>query len=96
MYLVVVLLAAVIVTAIWYVKDSGQYKLGILGFMFWGTVTMILVDNVMSYLSEGGAFIDMSADAVVLGVVMVTVVLVIWEILLILTDPLGKLRGGGK
>lgn len=92
MWLVVTTLAAAIVTAIWYAKDSGEYKLGFLSLMLWGTAIMVFVDHVMGYLAEGGEFIEMSLDAFVLSIAMVIVAVVAWEVVLLVTDPKGKLR----
>ena len=92
MWLIVTTLVAVIVTAIWYAKDNGEYKLSLLSLMLWGTAIMVFVDHVMGYLAEGGEFIEMSLDAFVLGIAMVIVAVIVWEIVLLVTDPKGKLK----
>ena len=59
MWLVTTLIAAIAVTAIWYVKPK-IYKLDILSLMLWGTSIMILVDHILGY--EGGEFIELETE----------------------------------
>ena len=93
MWLVVVSLAAVITTAIWYAKDTdGKYKLSFLSMIFWGTTIMVFVDHVMGYIAEGGEFLEMIPDATLLGVVLVIVALMVWEAVLLFDDPKGMLK----
>ncbi len=93
MWLVVISLAAAIVTAIWYAKDAnGNYKLGFLGLMLWGAAILVFVDHVMGYLMEGGEFLEMTPEATLLGIVLVIVALVVWEAALLIEDPLGRLK----
>ena len=96
MWLVTTLIAAVIVTALWYVKPK-IYKLDVLSLMLWGTSIMILVDHILGY--EGGEFLDMTTEGlitngVVLGIVMLIPILILWEILLITSKPKKNIVGG--
>ena len=96
MWLVTTLIAAVIVTALWYVKPK-IYKLDVLSLMLWGTSIMILVDHILGY--EGGEFLDMVTEGlitngVVLGIVMLIPILILWEILLITSKPKKNIVGG--
>jgi len=91
MWLVITLLAAVFVTALWYFSESGN-RLEILGFMLWGATTMIFIDHTLGYLAEGGEFLEVTPEAMVLGVILVAVAFAVWEILLLLEDPKGKLK----
>ncbi len=85
MWLIVTSLAAVITTAIWYIKaPEDKYKLGFLSLIFWGATLMIFVDHLMGYLMEGGEFLEINLDAELLGLVLITVALVIWAIALLL------------
>ena len=93
MWLVVISLAAAITTAIWYAKDNGEYKLSFLSLILWGTAIMVFVDHVMGYLAEGGEFLEMTTEATLLGVVLVIVALIVWEIALLISDPKGRLKG---
>ena len=96
MWLVTTLIAAIAVTAIWYLKPK-IYKLDILSLMLWGTSIMILVDHIIGY--EGGAFIELETEGMItsgtlLGIVMLIPIFVFWEILLITSKPKRKSVGG--
>ena len=52
MWLITTLIAAIVVTAIWYVKPK-IYKLDILSLMLWGTSIMILVDHIVIAIGQG-------------------------------------------
>ncbi|MFW6122320.1 MAG: hypothetical protein ACOC80_15670 [Petrotogales bacterium] len=96
MWLVTTLIAAIAVTAIWYVKPK-IYKLDLLSLMLWGTSIMILVDHVLGY--EGGEFIELETDGLIangtlLGIVMLIPILILWEIILITSKPKEKIVGG--
>lgn len=88
MWLVILAMAAALTTAFWYWKaESDLYKLNILALIFWGATIMVLVDHVMGYLMEGGEFLEITSQSIVLGVVLVIAALVVWEIILIIKDP---------
>ena len=96
MWLVTTLIAALIVTAAWYFTKK-DYKLDLLSLMLWGTSIMILVDHIIGY--EGGAFIELETEGLItngtlLGIVMLIPVFVVWELVLIVTKPKGKILGG--
>lgn len=85
--------AAIITTAIWYSKaENDKYMLKFLCLIFWGATIMVFIDRVIGFLMEGGEFLELTADAVVLGFVMVIAALMLWEIVLLLKDPRGVLR----
>ena len=95
MWLLTTLIAAITVTAIWYVKPK-IYKLDILSLMLWGTSIMILVDHILGY--EGGEFIELETEGLIssgalLGIVMLIPIFVIWEIILITSKPKQKVGG---
>ncbi len=95
-WFVTTLIAAIAVTAIWYVKPR-IYKLDILSLMLWGTSIMILVDHILGY--EGGEFIELETDGLItngtlLGIVMLIPILIIWEVILITSKPKAKALGG--
>lgn len=93
MWLIVTSLAAVITTAIWYIKaPEDKYKLGFLSLIFWGATLMWFVDHLMGYLMEGGAFLEINLGATILGLVVIIVALIIWEIALLHDDPKGVLK----
>lgn len=93
MWLIMTALAAVIATAIWYVKaPEDKYKLGLLSLFFWGATLMWLVDHVMAYITEGGEFFEINLDATLLGVAVIVFALFVWEIVLVVSDPKGVLK----
>jgi peptidoglycan biosynthesis protein MviN/MurJ (putative lipid II flippase) len=86
-------LAAVITTAIWYVRaPEDKNKLGLLSLFFWGATLMWLVDHVIAYLTEGGEFFEINLDATLLGVAVIILALFVWEIVLLVSDPKGALK----
>jgi len=95
MWLVITLIAAILVTALWYFSES-ESRLEILGLMLWGASIMMFVDHTLGYLAEGGEFFELSTEATLLGVILVAVAFAVWEILLILEDPKGRLRKAKK
>lgn len=96
MWLVTTVIAAIAVTAIWYIKPK-IYKLDLLSLMLWGTSIMILVDHVLGY--EGGEFLEVQTDGLItngilLGIAMIIPILIIWEIILIISRPKEKIVRG--
>jgi hypothetical protein len=96
MWLVTTLIAAIAVTAIWYVKPK-IYRLDILSLMLWGTSIMILVDHILGF--DGGEFIQLETDGLItngtlLGIVMLIPIFVLWEVILITSKPKAKSVGG--
>jgi hypothetical protein len=93
MWLILTALAAVITTAIWYIKaPNDKYKLGLLSLIFWGATLMWLVDHIMAYVTEGGEFFEINLDATLLGVAVIVLALFVWEIVLLVSDPEGVLK----
>ncbi len=93
MWLIMTALAAVITTAIWYVKaPDDKYKLGLLSLFFWGATIMWFVDHVMAYVTEGGAFFEINLDATMLGLSVIFLALFAWVIVLLVSDPKGVLK----
>jgi len=93
MWLIMTALAAVITTVIWYIKaPNDKYKLGLLSLIFWGATLMWLVDHVMAYLTEGVEFLEINLDATLLGLSVITLALLVWVIVLLISDPKGILK----
>ncbi len=71
MWLIVIAFAAVITIALWYSRaESDVYMLKLLSLILWGATIMVFIDHLASYLVEGGEFLEMSSNALVLGFVM--------------------------
>jgi peptidoglycan biosynthesis protein MviN/MurJ (putative lipid II flippase) len=93
MWLIMTALAAIITTAIWYIKaPEDKYKLGLLSLIFWGATLMWLVDHVIAYLTDGGEFFEVSPDATLLGISVIVLALFVWETVLLFSDPKGVLK----
>ena len=88
MYFIITALAAIVATIVWYTNaPEDKYKLGTLSLIFWGATLMWLVDHVMAYLIEGGAFFEINLDATLLGITVVLLGLIVWLIILLVSDP---------
>jgi len=83
--------AAIVMTAIWYIKDpQGKYKLGTLSLMLWGATIMMFIDGMVGFVSEG-SFLDISLTPTMLAVILIIAAFIAWEIFLLVTDPQGVL-----
>ncbi|MCF7878501.1 MAG: hypothetical protein K9L95_03430 [Candidatus Omnitrophica bacterium] len=88
MYLIITILAAIVATIIWYVKaPQDEYKLSLLSLILWGAALMWFIDHLVAYLREGGQFLEISLDAALLGLFVVIFALLVWEIVLLVSDP---------
>jgi hypothetical protein len=93
MFLLMTALAAVVATAVWYTKaPEDKYKVGMLSLFFWGATFMWLVDHVMAYLMEGGEFFELTLDAAMLGISVIILALIVWVLILVISDPRGALK----
>lgn len=92
MWLIVLAFSATIATALWYsMAEDDKYMLRLLSLMLWGASIMVFIDHVMGYVMEGGEFLEMTAEATVLGITLLIGALTAWEIALLIKDPKGVL-----
>jgi len=97
MTLLVSVFAAVICTVIWYRSEQRkELKIGVLCSMFWGASLMWLVDAIFEYAELKAAYFtpdpaDMLND-LFLGLSVVALALVIWVVVLLVTDPKGVVK----
>jgi peptidoglycan biosynthesis protein MviN/MurJ (putative lipid II flippase) len=97
MWFIMTALAAVVTTTIWHIKaPEDKYKLGFLSLIFWGATVMWFVDHLMAYLAEREEFFEINLDATTLGLVVIIVALIVWEIALLLGDPKGVFKRVSK
>lgn len=93
MTLLISLIAAIIVTMIWYTSEKARtLKVGILCYMFWGASLMWMVDAVAEYTELRAAYFtpafeDMINDTF-LGLSVVAFALVIWVAYVLIKDPM--------
>jgi len=93
MWLLILLFAATMSTALWYSKaEDDKYMLKFLSLIFWGASIMVFIDHLISYITEGGEFIEVTIESTILGFVLVITALIIWEIALLIKDPKQVIR----
>ena len=100
MTLLITVFAAVISTVIWYRRDpqdsKNDMKVGVLCWLFWGASIMWLVDAVFEYMELGAEYFspslkDMLNDSF-LGLAVIALAMIIWLIVLLISDPRGRVR----
>lgn len=97
MTLLITVIAAVIVTAVWYLSEKARkMHIGTLALMYWGASLMWLVDAAVEFSELREAYFtpaasDMLNDAF-LGLSAAVLGLVIWTVIVLIKDPLGTVR----
>lgn len=72
MCLILTALAAVVAGVFWYLKDRQNVrKSGVLALMYAGAALMWLIDCSIAAITEGEAFLDLSADDAMLGALII-------------------------
>ena len=93
MYLIITAAAAVSATVAWYATaPQNRYKLNVLCLIYWGAAIMWLCDFIVAYISEGGPFPEMSAEAALLGIVVMICGAAAWLVYLLVCDPKGVFK----
>ena len=98
MWLLILAFSAAITTALWYsTAEDDKYMLKFLSLMLWGATIMVFVDHLLGYLMEGGEFLELTAEAAILGFTLLTAALIVWNVAVLVRDPRGVLyRKVGK
>ena len=97
MTLLITVLAAVIVSIIWYVCEKRDtYKLGTLSLIYWGASLMWFMDFVFEYAELkteyfNQEFADILNDSL-LGLTVVAIGLIAWLVVLLIKDPKGVFK----
>jgi len=97
MTLLITIFAAVVATLVWYTKPAlRDLKIGVLCWMFWGASLMWMIDAVFEFSELGADYFapagaDMLNDAF-LGLSVVALALIIWTIIVLVTDPRETVR----
>ena len=97
MTLLTTVFAAIISTIVWYSKDNRkELRLGVLTLMYWGASIMWFVDAIFEYAELQAAYftpdpIDMLIDFF-LGLSVVALGLIIWLVVLLVSDPKGTVK----
>ena len=97
MTLLTTVFAAVICTVIWYkTAPKSEMKLGILSLMYWGASLMWFVDAVFEYAELKEAYFTPAPAEMLndlfLGLSVVALGLIIWIVILLITDPRGVVK----
>lgn len=97
MTLLITVFAAVISTAIWYKNaPDGSMKMGVLCWMYWGASIMWFVDACFEYAELGADYFRPAAEEMLndtfLGFSAVALGLVIWIVVLLVSDPKGVIK----
>lgn len=100
MTLLLTVFAAVIATVVWYNRKDNKMKIGVLCFMFWGASLMWLIDAIFEFAELKAEYFtpaveDMLNDAF-LGLAVIALALVIWVVILLITDPKGSVKAALK
>ena len=97
MTLLTTVFAAVISTIVWYkTAPKSNMKLGTLSLMYWGASIMWFVDAIFEYAELKAEYftpapVDMLNDFF-LGLSVVALGLIIWLVVLMISDPKGVLK----
>lgn len=93
MTLLISLIAAIVVTIIWYTSEKARtLKVGVLCYMFWGASLMWMVDAVAEYAELRAAYFTPALEDMIndtfLGLSVVAFALVIWVAYVLVKDPM--------
>lgn len=97
MTLLIALVAAVIVTVIWYTSPKARkMKIGLMCYMYWGASIMWFIDAIFEYKELGAEYFtpalsDMLNDGF-LGLCVVALGTVVWLGTMLVSDPEGVVR----
>lgn len=87
MWILILAFSAVIATLLWYSRvPNDEYLFGYLSLILWGGTLMSFVDRLIAYFS-GEPFIEITAEAIVVGMYLLIGGLIIWMTILLIKDP---------
>ena len=97
MTLLLSIFAAVTSTLIWYTNAKArELRIGTLCYMFWGASLMWLVDAVYEYAELRADYFQPAAADMLndtfLGLSVIALALVIWVVMILVSDPLGVVK----
>lgn len=97
MTLLISVIAAVVVTLVWYTSEKARLlKIGLLCYMFWGASIMWFVDAVAEYIELRDAYFTPAVSDMIndlfLGLCVVVLAMVIWLVYMLVKDPLGTIK----
>ncbi|KAF5059427.1 hypothetical protein DSECCO2_336100 [anaerobic digester metagenome] len=92
MYFIITALAAILTTIVWRGMSEDKFQLSTLCLIYWGATLMWFVDHVIAYLTEGGAFLEISMDATLLGITVVVCGFFVWMLIAVVKNLRGVPR----
>lgn len=92
MTLLITMIAAVVVTAIWYTSEKARkLKISVLCYMFWGASLMWFVDAIAEYIELRAAYFTPALEDMIndtfLGLSVIAFSLVVWIVIVLIKDP---------
>lgn len=92
MTLLITMIAAVVVTAIWYTSENARkLKISVLCYMFWGASLMWFVDAIAEYIELRAAYFTPALEDMIndtfLGLSVIAFSLVVWIVIVLIKDP---------
>ena len=92
MTLLITMIAAVVVTAIWYTSEKARkLKISVLCYMFWGASLMWFVDAIAEYIELRAAYFTPALEDMIndtfLGLSVIAFSLVAWIVIVLIKDP---------
>jgi hypothetical protein len=95
MTLLLTVIAAIVVTVIWYLKSDKKLMLGYLSLIYWGASIMWFIDAIYEYAEIGAEYFQQPVSDIfnsfLLGICVVVLGLLIWLAVLLIKDPYGKI-----
>ncbi|MGN0650434.1 MAG: hypothetical protein ACI4KM_08365 [Oscillospiraceae bacterium] len=97
MTLLLTVIAAIVVTIVWYTSEKARkLNVSLLCFMYWGASLMWLVDAVVEYLELGAEYFLPAGEEMLndgfLGLSVVILGGIIWLVFTIVKDPNGVVK----
>ncbi|WP_276813981.1 hypothetical protein [Desulfurococcus amylolyticus] len=85
MYAIILLIASITSTIVWYKYRDGKYSLQTLVLILWASTIMSMVDKAYASIVEGEEFVEATPENMVLGIVLVSSAIALWLIHLVYT-----------
>ncbi|ACL10838.1 hypothetical protein DKAM_0512 [Desulfurococcus amylolyticus 1221n] len=83
MYAIILLIASITSTIVWYKYRDGKYSLQTLVLILWASTIMSMVDKAYASIVEGEKFVEATPENMVLGIVLVASAIALWLIHLV-------------
>jgi uncharacterized membrane protein len=85
MYTIILLIASIVSTIVWYKHRGGKYSLQTLALILWASTIMSMVDKAYASIVEGEEFIEATPENMALGITLVASAIALWLIYLVYT-----------